>query len=100
MQHQTHILAGAIAALLGCAAVVAAQTQPSAMTEAQVTAKLQAAGYTRVHRVEREGSHFDADAMMKGRAVHLHVDANTGAIRQVAHESEEEDEARERNERH
>lgn len=101
MQHQARILASVTAALLGCAGIAMAQTPASAMTEAQVTAKLEAAGYTHVHGVEREGAHFDADAMRKGRAVHLHVDASTGAIKQVAHESEEEEhEAREHHARH
>jgi hypothetical protein len=90
------MLVSAITALLlAGSGLAAAQTKPTSMTDAQVTAKLQAAGYTKVHDVEREGSHFDADATKDGKAVHLHVDAATGEIKQVAHEEEEENEEHE-----
>jgi len=85
--------------LLCLSGIGLAQPGSSALTEAQVTAKLKAAGYTDVHAVELEGRHFDAEAIKDGRPVHLHVDAKTGAIRPVAHETEEEEEA-EQHERH
>lgn len=91
MQRQRTMVTGAIAALfLSTGGAVAAQA--ASMTAAQVTARLQAAGYTHVRDVEREGGHFDADAMKNGQSVHLHVDAATGAITRIAHEAEEENE--------
>ena len=94
MQHQPPIPALAFGALLlGLGGTAGAQSKHSAtaMTGAQVTAKLQAAGYANVHDVEREGSHFDADATRDGRAIHLHVDVATGKIKPVAKEAEEEE---------
>jgi hypothetical protein len=64
----------------------------AAMTEADVTKKLEAAGYTNIHGIELEGRHFDADATTKdGKKVHLHVDAKTGAVSPVANESDEDE---------
>jgi hypothetical protein len=96
MKRQTWTLAGALCAgLFLFNAPIAAQSsmgsQSMRMTEAQVTAKLQAAGYTKVRGVEHEGDHFDADAMKDGRSVHVHVDAKTGAIKPANKESEEEE---------
>lgn len=73
-----------------------AQAADKALSEADVKAKLEAAGYTNVHEVEREGKHFDADAMKDGKAIHLHVDAMTGAITP----SPNEDEEHEKHEKH
>ena len=85
------IIKGLVAAALGLSAsFVMAQD----MTTAQVKQKLEAAGYTKVHGVEKEGTHFDADAMKDGKAVHLHVDAKSGAI-SVANDEHEEEEAEE-----
>jgi hypothetical protein len=97
MQLRSMTLTLAIGAILiGISgAAMAQKTDTTGMTSAQVTAKLQAAGYTKVHGVEREGAHFDADAMKDGKPVHLHVDATTGSIKAVANESEEEEEAEE-----
>jgi hypothetical protein len=80
------ILAGAL--LVGAGAHAADNT----LTEDQVKAKVEAAGYTNVHDIEREGKHFDADATKDGKSVHLHVDATTGAIKPMAHEDEEHEE--------
>jgi len=61
----------------------------------QVKARIEAAGYTNVQNVRREGDHFDAKATDKnGKRVSLDVDAKTGA---VTPEKEGEDEAREHN---
>jgi hypothetical protein len=101
MQHHTSILALALGALLlagGGTAGAQSKAKSTDMTAAQVTAKLRAAGYTNVHDVEREGSHFDADATTDGRPVHLHVDAATGWIEPVANEAEEEEEEHEHHE--
>lgn len=87
------ITTGAAGVLLCLGGIGFAHAGSQALTQAQVTAKLKAAGYTNVHAVELEGRHFDADATKDGQPVHLHVDANTGAIRPVAHESEEEEKA-------
>ena len=101
MKRQTWTLAGALCAgLFVFNAPVIAQSsmdvQPS-MTDAQVTAKLQAAGYTNVHDVELEGDHYDADATQGGRMVHVHVDEKSGAI--TADNDENEDEEHEEHER-
>ena len=101
MQRQTWALAGALCAgLFLFNAPAAAQTPmnsgtPSSMqmTDAQVTAKLQAAGYTNVSNIRREGDHFDAQAMKGGRTVHVHVDARTGAITPTNYRSEQEEES-------
>ena len=81
------------ALLFGLGSAATAQTGAKAgeMTNAQVTAKLEAAGYSNVHDVEREGTHFDADATKGGQPVHLHIDAKTGNITPVAKESEDEE---------
>jgi hypothetical protein len=68
------------------------------MTDAQVTQRLQAAGYTNVKNIEREGDHFDADAMKDGRSVHVHVNARTGAITPANQENENEE--HEKHEKH
>lgn len=91
------IIKSLLAAALGLSAsFVMAQD----MTVAQVTQKLEAAGYTKVHGVEKEGTHFDADAMKDGKAVHLHVDAKSGAIAVANDEHEEEEEEAEEHEHH
>ena len=51
------------------------------LTAAQVKSRLEAAGYTNVQNVKKEGDHFDAKATGKdGKRVSLDVDAQTGAI--------------------
>jgi hypothetical protein len=86
-------IAGTLAFLLGGTALAQSSGKAAAMTEADVTTRLQAAGYTGIHDVEREGKHFDAEATTKdGKPVHLHIDVRTGAITRVAAESEEEEE--------
>jgi hypothetical protein len=104
MKRQTWTSAGALGTgLFVFNAPVIAQssmdTQPS-MTDAQITAKLQAAGYTNVHDVELEGDHYDADATQGERMVHVHVDAKSGAITTADDENEnEEHEGYERHQR-
>lgn len=61
------------------------------MTDAQVTAKLQAAGYSNVKNVKQEGDHFDADATKNGKSVHVHVNARTGAITPANNENENDE---------
>jgi hypothetical protein len=100
MKYRTNLLTCIAGALLLCASGLgAAQSRSPVLTEAQVMAKLKAAGYMNVHDIELEGRHFDAEAVKDGQAVHLHVDAKTGAISQVENETEEEEEAEE-HERH
>ncbi len=51
------------------------------LTTAQVKSRLEAAGYTNVQNVKKEGYHFNAWATAKdGKRVSLDVDAKTGAI--------------------
>lgn len=64
---------------------------PMGMTDAQVTQRLQAAGYSNVKNVKREGDHFDADATKNGMSVHVHVNARTGAITPANNENENEE---------
>lgn len=95
MKRQTWASASALCAgLFLFNASVAAQSpmnSQSPLTDAQVTAKLQAAGYTKVHDVEHEGDHYDADAMKDGRTVHVHVDARSGAITPANNKNEKEE---------
>ncbi len=50
------------------------------LTRDQVKTKIEAAGYTNVRDVRKEGDHFDAKANKDGQQVSLDVDAKTGAI--------------------
>ena len=60
------------------------------LTAAQVKSRLEAAGYTNVQGVKKEGDHFDAMATAKdGKQVSLDVDAKTGAITPGDREREE-----------
>jgi hypothetical protein len=67
------------------------------LTAAQVKSRLEAAGYTNVQNVKKEGDHFDAKATAKdGKRVSLDIDAQTGAIT-PEDKKEEKDEKQERN---
>ncbi len=70
-------------------ALTAIGTAAAALTPDQVKARLDAAGYSNVRIVRREGDHFDAKATKDGKEVSLDVDAKTGAI---APETEGKDE--------
>jgi hypothetical protein len=60
------------------------------LTAALVKSSLEAAGYTDVQDVKKEGDHFDAMATgMDGKQVSLDVDAKTGAITPGDREREE-----------
>ena len=64
------------------------------LTAAQVKSRLEAAGYTNVQNVKKEGDHFDAMATARdGKRMSLDVDAKTGAIT-----PEEKNEKSEKNE--
>jgi hypothetical protein len=78
-------------------AAVPAYGADTALTEAQIKASVESAGYTNVHSIEREGRHFDVDAMKDGKPVHLHVDAMTGTVTTA---TDEEDEEHEEHEKH
>jgi predicted aspartyl protease len=95
MEARTWALAGALCAALSLfqpQAVAQSTSETPSMTSTQVAAKLQAAGYTGVRDVRREGDHFDANAMKDGKTIHVHVDAKTGAITPAPKESEEDEE--------
>lgn len=94
MQKRLSMAIGLTVALLGTSGLVAAQTssQAGGMSNADVIAAVEAAGYTNVREIEREGSHFDAEATKDNRTVHLHIDAKTGAVQQADNESEEGEE--------
>lgn len=67
-----------VVAGLGLSAIgVAAATD---LTPDQVKARIEAAGYTNVQIVRREGTRFDAKAVKSGKQVFLDVDGKTGAI--------------------
>jgi hypothetical protein len=61
------------------------------LTADQVRSRIEAAGYTNVQDIRREGDHFDAKATKDGRQVSLDVDARSGAVK-LEEEGEEEDE--------
>ena len=67
-----------IVAGLAASAISIATAQD--LTAAQVKSRLEAAGYTNVQNVKKEGDHFDAMATKDGKRVALDVDARTGAI--------------------
>ena len=67
------IVAGFAVSAIG---VAAAQD----LTRDQVKSRIEAAGYTNVKNVRKEGDHFDAKATKNGQEVALDVDAKTGAI--------------------
>jgi len=95
MRKRLSTIAVVLAALLfGSVGAAAAQysEKGSELTSAQVKSKLEAAGYSNVHGIEREGAHFDADASKDGKPAHLHVDAKSGAVTVVTNESEESEE--------
>jgi hypothetical protein len=73
-----------IAALTGAALLFALAGQTGAaddeLTADQVKAKIEAAGFTNVSDIRREGDHFDAKALKNGEKVTLEVDAQTGTI--------------------
>ena len=73
-----------IAALVGAALLFAHAGQTGAaddeLTADQVKAKIEAAGFTNVSDIRREGDHFDAKALKNGEKVTLEVDAQTGTI--------------------
>lgn len=52
------------------------------LTPDQVEARIEAAGYTNVQIIRRDGNRFDAKATQDGKRVSLDVDAQTGAITQ------------------
>ncbi len=62
------------------------------LTRDEVKTKIEAAGYTNVRAVRKEGDHFDAKATKNGQEMSLDVDAKTGAI---TLETEEKGEKRE-----
>jgi Peptidase propeptide and YPEB domain len=78
------IVAGFTLSALG---TVAAQD----LTADQVKTRLEAAGYTNVQNIRREGNHFDAKATKDGKQVSLDIDAKTGAIKPEEGEDEEDE---------
>jgi hypothetical protein len=62
------------------------------LTAAQVKSRLEAAGYTDVKNIKKEGDHFDAMATGKdGKRVALDVDAQTGAITPETKETKQQE---------
>src|SRR5205814_1253774 len=72
----------AIASLvLSTAALADKATTKKELTEDEVKTKVEAAGYTDVKDIHKEGMHYDATATKGGQEVTLDVDAKTGAIK-------------------
>ena len=71
--------------------IAAAQDRNAGQLHAdQVTSWVEAAGYTNVRDVRRDGKHWDAKATNKdGKQVALDVDGKTGAITQASESKEE-----------
>ena len=73
------VVAGAALSAFGIA--VAQDRNAAQLNADQVKSRVEAAGYTNVQDVRREGNHFDAKATDKdGKQVSLDVDAKTGAV--------------------
>jgi hypothetical protein len=62
------------------------------LTADQVRTRIEAAGYTNVQDIRREGDHFDAKATKDGEQVSLDVDARSGAVKLEEEEEEEHEE--------
>jgi len=85
-----------VAGIAFSAIVIAAARDPNAreVNADQVMSRIEAAGYTDVRNIHREGNHFDAKATDRaGKEVSLDIDAQTGAI---TREKEGKDEEHER----
>jgi hypothetical protein len=86
-----HIISKLFVASVALSAFGIASAQD--LTAAQVKSRLEAAGYTNVQNVKKEGNHFDAMATAKdGKRMALDIDAKTGAITQESKESKKEEE--------
>jgi hypothetical protein len=65
------------------------------LTAAQVKTRLEAAGFTNVQNIRREGDHFDAKATNKdGKQMSLDIDAKTGAVSQEKEGKDDDDDKR------
>jgi hypothetical protein len=79
-----------VAAVASSAIGIAAAQE---LTAGQVKSRLEAAGYTDIRDVRREGNHFDAKAIDRaGNRVSLDIDAKTGAITREKEGKSEENE--------
>ena len=64
----------------------------SMMSDAEITQKLQAAGYTNVRLGEHERGKVDATATKNGQDVDLEIDAQSGAVSQhIEKEGDDDD---------
>jgi hypothetical protein len=66
--------------IAGCGVSAIGIAAAADLTRNEVKTKIEAAGYTNVQNIRREGDHFDAKAIKDGKQVALDVDARTGAI--------------------
>lgn len=68
--------------LFGASAVPALADKPGAdwITAEQAKAKLTAAGYTSVTKIEADDGHWEGKGVKNGQAHEFHVDPHTGAI--------------------
>ena len=64
----------------GQAAALADTPGKDWLTEAQVTEKLLAQGYTKVIKLEADDGHWEGDAVKDGRTFEIHVDPHSGAL--------------------
>ncbi len=79
----TRIIGAAAALLLaGAAFVPALADQPGAdwITAEQAKAKLMAAGYSSVTKIEADDGHWEDKGVKNGQVREFHVDPRTGAI--------------------
>lgn len=68
--------------LIGATVVPALADKPGAdwITAEQAKAKLTAAGYTSVTKIEADDGHWEGKGVKNGQAHEFHVDPHTGAI--------------------
>ncbi|HYD50280.1 MAG TPA: PepSY domain-containing protein [Terriglobales bacterium] len=70
--------------LIATATIASADTAAgnhSSLSPAQIASKLEAAGYTNVHDIEYDGTHWEAEATSSaGKPVDLEIDGQSGAV--------------------
>jgi hypothetical protein len=59
---------------------LADQPGPDWLTAAQITQKLEAAGYTNITGLVADDGHWEGKGVKAGKIVELHVDPHTGAV--------------------
>lgn len=79
---KTNLLVAALAVSFSALALPALADQPGAdwITQAQAIAKLKAAGYTSVTKIEADDGHWEGEGIKDGKNYEFHVDPHTGKV--------------------